>query len=303
MKEVIIGPFQSFAWLPWKQRIRFFKDYTSGRLLDEEPHVTKVDLNPKRIKAVYVAGKGEEERYIIRYVTDYPDYYGRFKCELPPDARELDKLKGLVCSACGTGVVSFADGLACYNPKCNGSYLEGDAFEEKILWSKEMFKQDSSTGVNTIILGPLDGWYYSERTGRICFEVPYGYRLKSGLKRRLYLDPKRIEGIYRDKKLMYYILYRTSNADYYKNYPHVDKVPEGVKEVRKLHVERCSLCKGKLDWDADEPYCPRGCHNDPNWSFYSETIWKKPSPKTSKKARDREIQKISYLRPLPEPAE
>jgi hypothetical protein len=96
-------------------------------------------------------------------------------------------------------------------------------------------------------------------------------RVKVGDK--LHIDVARIRRIfvYRRK---YYIEYETEKTDYYKQYaetppPYAVELKHRVEEYK---VEICNKCNSVIEWDADEPYCPRGCHDYyDDWSYREET--------------------------------
>jgi DNA-directed RNA polymerase subunit RPC12/RpoP len=98
--------------------------------------------------------------------------------------------------------------------------------------------------------------------GRVRVVFPDGkeYSLDaSRIKRVLYLDDA------------YYAYYETEKPEFYK--PYVVEAPKLASElsfrVREERVEVCSKCGGEVEWDADEPYCPR-CGWSETWAFIKE---------------------------------
>jgi hypothetical protein len=96
-------------------------------------------------------------------------------------------------------------------------------------------------------------------------------RVKVGDK--LHLDVSRIRRIFAWSH-KYYIEYETEKVDYYKQY--IETPPpyaiELKRRVEEYKVEICNKCGSVIEWDADEPYCPRGCdaHYD-DWNWHEET--------------------------------
>ncbi|MFP3168801.1 MAG: hypothetical protein RXR01_06805 [Thermoproteus sp.] len=68
----------------------------------------------------------------------------------------------------------------------------------------------------------------------------------------------------------YYIQYKTDNADFYKQYM-AEPPPLAVAlrhQVKEEKVYVCSKCGAEIEWDADEPFCPRGCDEEyDDWSY------------------------------------
>jgi len=96
-------------------------------------------------------------------------------------------------------------------------------------------------------------------------------RVKVGDK--LHLDVSRIRRIFAWRH-KYYIEYETEKADYYKQY--IEETPPYAVElehrVEEYKVEICNKCGREIDWDADEPFCPRGCHDYyDEWDYREET--------------------------------
>jgi len=92
-------------------------------------------------------------------------------------------------------------------------------------------------------------------------------RVRAGDK--LFLDISRIRRIFAYGG-NYYIEYVTDKVDYYKQY--VEAPPPLAVELRhqvkeeKVYV--CSKCGAEIEWDADEPFCPRGCDEEyDDWSY------------------------------------
>jgi hypothetical protein len=73
----------------------------------------------------------------------------------------------------------------------------------------------------------------------------------------------------------YYIRYETDHADFYRQYT-VSEVPRlAIRlkfSVKEEKVFVCSVCGAIVEWDADEPFCPRFCDEKyDDWS-YRETV-------------------------------
>ena len=96
-------------------------------------------------------------------------------------------------------------------------------------------------------------------------------RVKVGDK--LHLDISRIRRIFAWRH-KYYIEYETDKIDYYKQYietppPYAVELKHRVEEYK---VEICNKCGSVVEWDADEPLCPRGCHDYyDDWDWHEET--------------------------------
>jgi endogenous inhibitor of DNA gyrase (YacG/DUF329 family) len=96
-------------------------------------------------------------------------------------------------------------------------------------------------------------------------------RVKAGEK--LHLDVSRIRRIFAWQQ-KYYVEYETPNADYYKQYiesppPYAVALKHRVEEYK---VDICNKCGRIIEWDADEPFCPRGCHDYyDDWDYREET--------------------------------
>jgi endogenous inhibitor of DNA gyrase (YacG/DUF329 family) len=107
------------------------------------------------------------------------------------------------------------------------------------------------------------------RADYITGEVKNG-RVKAGEK--LHLDVTRIKRIlaWRNK---YYIEYETEKTDYYKQYAETPP-PYAVElryKIETYKVGVCNKCGSIIEWDADEPFCPRNCHDYYNdWDFREE---------------------------------
>jgi hypothetical protein len=96
-------------------------------------------------------------------------------------------------------------------------------------------------------------------------------RVKAG--EGLHLDVSRIRRIFAWNRRLY-VVYETNNIDYYK--PYVEEPPPYAVElqyrVQKYRVDVCNKCGSIVEWDADEPYCPRRCDERySDWSYRTET--------------------------------
>ena len=94
-----------------------------------------------------------------------------------------------------------------------------------------------------------------------------------GVGDRLHLDVSRIRRISAWNQ-KYYIEYETEKVDYYRQ--HTEEVPPLAVELRyrieEYKVEICNKCGREIEWDADEPFCPRGCHDYyDDWDYREET--------------------------------
>jgi len=72
------------------------------------------------------------------------------------------------------------------------------------------------------------------------------------------IDASRIKELYfLDGR--FYVVYETENADFYKKY--TSEVPALATKlsfkVKEIIEERCKRCKSLIEWDADEPFCPK----------------------------------------------
>jgi hypothetical protein len=94
-------------------------------------------------------------------------------------------------------------------------------------------------------------------------------RVKAG--ENLNLDVSRIKKILAWQRRLY-VTYETDRADYYG--PYAEQPPLYAVElqyrVQKYRVDICNKCGSFVEWDADEPYCPRGCDELPGWSDRTE---------------------------------
>jgi Zn finger protein HypA/HybF involved in hydrogenase expression len=72
------------------------------------------------------------------------------------------------------------------------------------------------------------------------------------------LDPSRIKSIYFFNG-KYYIIYETDNIQFYAK--HATQLPELATElnfyIKEVKEVRCNTCHSLIEWDADEPYCPK----------------------------------------------
>ncbi len=95
-------------------------------------------------------------------------------------------------------------------------------------------------------------------------------RVKAG--ENLHLDVSRIRKVFAwNRKL--YVTYETDKVDYYRQFAE-EPPPYAVElqhAVQKYRVEICNRCGSIVEWDADEPYCPRGCDEYSGWSYRIET--------------------------------
>jgi hypothetical protein len=95
-------------------------------------------------------------------------------------------------------------------------------------------------------------------------------RVKAG---EIHLDVSRIRRILAWRRRLY-VVYETDKVDYYKQY--VEQPPPYAVElkykVERYEIDICNRCRGVVEWDADEPFCPRGCHDRfDDWSYITET--------------------------------
>jgi len=96
-------------------------------------------------------------------------------------------------------------------------------------------------------------------------------RVRAGEK--LHLDVSRIRRVFAWRRRLY-VVYETDKADYYR--PYAEQPPPYAVElqhkVQKYRVDICDKCGSVVEWDADEPFCPRGCHDYyDDWSYSTET--------------------------------
>jgi len=93
-------------------------------------------------------------------------------------------------------------------------------------------------------------------------------------KKEVALDADRIYAIYRHSS-GYYVVYETDNIDFYRAY-RAEALPSDAQLIDKLEVTvlRCATCGAKVEWDADEPYCP--IEPDEHFSFreVSEVVYR-----------------------------
>jgi hypothetical protein len=95
-------------------------------------------------------------------------------------------------------------------------------------------------------------------------------RVKAG--EGLHLDVSRIRRVFAWRRRLY-VAYETDKIDYYKQF--AEQPPPYAVELRhkveKYEVDICNKCKSVIEWDADEPFCPRGCHDHyDDWSYVTE---------------------------------
>jgi len=88
----------------------------------------------------------------------------------------------------------------------------------------------------------------------------------------LHLDVLRIRRILAWGRRLY-VAYETDKADYYRQF--AEQPPPYAVELRhkveRYEVDICNKCRGLVEWDADEPFCPRGCHDHyDDWSYRTE---------------------------------
>jgi hypothetical protein len=81
------------------------------------------------------------------------------------------------------------------------------------------------------------------------------------------IDASRIKGLYFfDGRL--YVVYETENADFYKKY--VSDIPALATKlnfrIEEIVEQRCKRCGSLIEWDADEPYCPKCGGNFPGYN-------------------------------------
>jgi hypothetical protein len=73
------------------------------------------------------------------------------------------------------------------------------------------------------------------------------------------LDASRIKHIYFANNIFYFV-YETDNPQFYAKYS-VSSIPtlatSLIFEIKEYTEERCAYCNSIIEWDADEPYCPR----------------------------------------------
>jgi Ni/Co efflux regulator RcnB len=95
-------------------------------------------------------------------------------------------------------------------------------------------------------------------------------RIKAG--EGLHLDVSRIRRVFAWRRKLY-VAYETDKIDYYRQFAE-EPPPYAVElrhEVEKYEVDVCNKCKSVIEWDADEPFCPRGCHDHyDDWSYTTE---------------------------------
>jgi hypothetical protein len=81
------------------------------------------------------------------------------------------------------------------------------------------------------------------------------------------IDASRIKGLYFfDGR--FYVVYETENADFYKKY--VSDIPALATKlnfrIEEIVEQRCKRCGSLIEWDADEPYCPKCGGNFPGYN-------------------------------------
>jgi hypothetical protein len=95
------------------------------------------------------------------------------------------------------------------------------------------------------------------------------------------LDVSRIQGIYY-LDYVYYIVYETDNPEFYVKHtaPEVPQLAVSLGfEIERYVEQRCKGCGKPIEWDADEPYCPRCGWDD--FPGYYEVEVKELKVKTS----------------------
>ena len=95
------------------------------------------------------------------------------------------------------------------------------------------------------------------------------------------LDVSRIRGIYY-LGYVYYIVYETDNPEFYAKHtaPEVPQLAVSLGfEIERYVEQRCKGCGKPIEWDADEPYCPRCGWDD--FPGYYEVEVKELKVKTS----------------------
>jgi len=95
-------------------------------------------------------------------------------------------------------------------------------------------------------------------------------RVKAGEK--LHLDVSRIRKVFAWRRRLY-VVYETDKADYYR--PYAEQPPPYAVELQHRVAAYkegiCNICGSVVEWDADEPYCPRGCDERyDSWSYRLE---------------------------------
>jgi hypothetical protein len=94
-------------------------------------------------------------------------------------------------------------------------------------------------------------------------------RVRAGEK--LHLDVSRIKRVFAWRRKLY-VVYETEKTDYYKQYV-AEPPPYAVELQHKVVTYNegiCDICGSVIEWDADEPYCPRGCDEREDWSYHFE---------------------------------
>jgi len=89
-------------------------------------------------------------------------------------------------------------------------------------------------------------------------------------KREVSPDGDRIYAIYKHGS-GYYVVYETNNVDFYRAY-RAESVPSDAQIVDRLEVKvlKCAICGARIEWDADEPYCP--VEPEEHFEFKEESI-------------------------------
>jgi len=116
-------------------------------------------------------------------------------------------------------------------------------------------------GVAEVVLKARWVGGYMSAKGR----VPCELIAKTGESVKYSLELLKIGKVYFDGQ-HYYIVYRTSNADYYKSKYVTTPETLGIPCERKEYdVWFCRVCHSRIYWETDEPWCPRcgepkGCY-------------------------------------------
>jgi len=93
-------------------------------------------------------------------------------------------------------------------------------------------------------------------------------------KKEVALDADRIYAIYKSTS-GYYVVYDTENIDFYRAY-RAETLPSDAELIDKIEITvlRCATCGAKVEWDADEPYCPRAPDEHFSFKEVSEVVYR-----------------------------